>query len=476
MRHASLALFLGIASAASLGRAHAAPGEPETEATLATAKIDSFVEGLMKKRHVPGVSIAVVEAGKVVLAKGYGMASLELGVAATPETVYELASVTKTFTAAAVMMLVSDGKIALDDKINERLSDLPKAWKDVTVRHLLSHTSGIKSYTSTRDFPKTLRNDFTQRELIGLVSKDPLLFAPADKWDYSNTNYFLLGMLIETASGKTYGDFLAERIFRPLGMSNTRANDLHAIIPGRAQGYSWNGKELRIADYHSPTQPFAAGMLVSTVTDLAKWDAALESGTVLTKPTLEAMWTPARLNKGKSASYGLGWEIGKVNGHRVVAHGGGIPGFSTQLSRYTDDSLTVIVLTNLDGGQSAAIARGIAVRFVPQLAEKTEPIEDKDVKTSERIKRLFEGAQKGEIDTDLFTDEARKQLVPHIKNDKERLASFGSLKSFQLVERKEDGGGVFLRYRATFQNETLNVSVSLNAAGKIQGIGLRPED
>ena len=159
--------------------------------------VDAIVQRLMAKRHIPGVSVAVVKDGKVVLAKGYGLASVELGVPATADTVYQLASVTKTFTATAIMMLAREGKLSLDDRITERLPDLPKAWHDVTVRHLLSHTSGIKSYTSVKDFHKSTRKDFARREILDLVAKEPLEFKPGEKWNYTNTGYFLLGMLIE---------------------------------------------------------------------------------------------------------------------------------------------------------------------------------------------------------------------------------------------------------------------------------------
>ena len=162
---------------------------------------------------------------------------MELSVPATEKTVYQLASVTKQFTATAIMMLAEEGKLGLGDKISKYLPDLPTAWKDVTVRHLLNHTSGIKSYTSVKDFFKTARKDYTHREILDLVAKDPLEFAPGEKWKYNNTGYFLLGMIIEKVAGKTYGEFLDERIFKPLGMTQTRVNDLHAIIPNRAQGY-----------------------------------------------------------------------------------------------------------------------------------------------------------------------------------------------------------------------------------------------
>ena len=448
----------------------------ETSGRAASAEIDDYVRGVMQKRHIPGVSIAVVRGGEVVLTKGYGQANVELGVPATADTVYQLASVTKTFTATAIMLLVKDGKIALDDKITARLADLPKTWEDVTVRHLLNHTSGIKSYTSVKGFEKTMRKDYAQREIIDLVAKEPLEFKPGEKWNYSNTGYFLLGMLIEKSGGKPYGEFMADRIFKPLGMTKTRANDLRAIIPGRAQGYEWNGKELRNGEYTSPTQPFAAGMLVSTVADMVKWDAALAGRTLLDASTLARMWKPTPLAKGE-AGYGFGWGVEKANGRRLVSHGGGIPGFSSQISRFLDDDLTVIVLSNAEGGHAGSLARGIAGLLVPTLKEKAAaPMADKDGKTTDRHRIMLEAALKGEADPDLFGDEAKDVLIPNIKALKPQLTPLGALTKFELIERKERGDALQLRYRAVLEKATLKVLVVLDKSGKIAGLLLQPED
>ncbi|QEH38597.1 Penicillin-binding protein 4* [Aquisphaera giovannonii] len=466
-------------SHALAGEARPRPGDSSSPASPAfnPAVIDAFVKEAMAKRHVPGASVAVVRDGKILLARGYGLANLELGVPAAADTVYQLASVTKTFTATAVMMLVKDGKVGLDDRIVDRLPGLPAAWKDVTVRHLLTHTSGIKSYTSTKDFEKQMRRDFTRREILDLVAKEPLEFAPGEKWDYCNTGYFLLGMLIEKAASKPYAEFMAERVFGPLGMSRTRTNDLRAVIPGRAQGYEWDGKAFRNGEYVSPTQPFAAGMLVSTVDDLVKWDAALRDHTLLDAATLEAMWQPAPLPKGGKAQYGFGWGVSRVNGHRRISHGGGISGFSTELMRFPDDGLTVIVLTNAEGGAAGPIAAGIAGRVLPALAEKpAEPIVDNDAPTTGRLRKLFEGALKGELDPEPFTEQARELLVPRIREDKDRLASMGAVKSFRLVERTEKDGALLLRYRVDLENAKVRLLFALDKAGKIQGIGLQPED
>jgi D-alanyl-D-alanine carboxypeptidase len=218
-------------------------------------------------------------------------------------------------------------------------------------------------------------------------------------------------------------------------------------------------------------------MLVSTVNDLVKWDAALRSETLLKKSILEQMWTPTKLSKGGDAEYGFGWSIGKVNGHRLIGHGGGIPGFSTQLSRYVDDNLTVIVLTNADSGNAGALARGIAGRLVPALAEEAaKPIADTDPQTTERLKGVILAAMKGEADPELFTKESKERHVAAIKQGKGTTASFGALREFRLEERKQSDQGVKLRYRAIFENETMSAFFDLDKAGKIAGLGLQSAD
>ncbi len=464
-------ISLCLASAAS-----SAQSQTPTQPNLSS--IDQYVQTALQKSHGAGISVAVVHDGKIVLAKGYGLANVELSVPATENTVYQIASVTKTFTATAINMLVDEDKLKLDDKIVAHLPDLPAAWKEVTIRQLLSHTSGIKSYTSVKDFFKTSRKDYDRREILDLVAKAPLEFTPGEKWNYSNTGYFLLGLLIEKVTGKTYGDFMAERIFKPLGMTQTRVNDLHAIIPNRAQGYTWNGKELRNGEYVSPSQPFAAGMLVSTASDLVKWDAALDSEKLLKNSSLKRMWTPATLAKGELAKYGLGWELGDLNGHRRQSHGGGIPGFSSQLARFVDDKLTVIVLCNSDQCNAGLIAQGIARRIVPSLTAKTpEPIADPDPQTTERLKNVLLGGQKGDVNPELFSEAARKTLAEAIKKDgKNQLGHLGDLRSFRLVEREAKEKSTRLRYRAEFAKQVLYMTFLLDENGKITRLEGSPED
>ena len=316
---------------------------------IQTAKIDVFVREKMKSKHIPGLSLAVVRDGKIVVAKGYGMSNLELSTPATENTAFALYSITKTFTGVATMMLVEEGKISLEDPISKYLADLPDNWKPVTIRQLLNHTSGIKDFAPILFESGDVLRDYKQAEVLKLVAADPLDFPSGERWNYTNTGFYLLGMVIEKVSGKTYEQFLQERIFVPLGMGDTRFENFSEIIPNRANGYTWQKTGFRNAVRISPTLSFSTAGLVSTVLDLAKWDAALSSEKLLKKSTLNQMWTNAKLNNGQIVSeYGLGFGLTPFRGHKRTGHLGGSSGFATAISRFVDDKLTVIVLSNAD--------------------------------------------------------------------------------------------------------------------------------
>lgn len=439
-------------------------------------KLDDLVKEQMQKQHIPGVSVAIVKDGKVVEARGYGLASVELNVPATKDTVYEIGSITKQFTATLVMMLVEENKIALTDPIKKYLPDAPAAWDKVTVRHLLTHTSGIKGYTEVGDFITLARTKHTKEEIIGMVSKLPLDFQPGEKWSYSNTGYYLLGMIVEKASGKSYDDLLAERILKPLQMTVTRNGDPDTIIPNRAAGYMPVKDGWRNASALQPTAAFSAGELVSTVLDMAKWDAALYTDKLVKTATLEQMWTAATLNNGKPTGYGFGWAVGEVNKHRLIEHGGGTAGFSTVISRFPTDRLTVLVLTNRAEANPNGISHAIAGLYEPALVPPPDkPIEDKEPKLTALFKSILTDAADGKVNPDLFTPDAQKEILPRIKESKATFAQFGALKSLTLVEQKEIGDTKAYRYRAEFANVKLRATFVLDKAGKIAGAGLQPE-
>jgi D-alanyl-D-alanine carboxypeptidase len=313
-----------------------------------TQKVDAFVREQMTANHIPGLSLAVVPDGKVGLAKGYGMANLELAAPASEKTAFAIYSITKTFTGVATMMLVEEGKIFLEDPISKHLAGLPAAWNRVTIRHLLTHTSGLKEFCAVPAKPCDVPRDFTQAEVIKLVEPYPLDFPPGDSWAYGNTGYFLLGMLIEKISGKGYEQFLRERIFAPLEMHDTRLENYTELIPHRANGSTWKDGSYRNALRVSPTLTFSLAGLVSTVLDLAKYDDALYTEKLLKKRTLDEMWTKAKLNNGETIEHGLGFGLTPYKRHRRGGHSGGHTGFSTTITRLIDEKITVIVLTNSD--------------------------------------------------------------------------------------------------------------------------------
>lgn len=321
--------------------------------------IDDFVQAQMQRLHCPGLALAVLREGQSPFTNGYGLANVELSAPVTTETVFEVASITKSFTATAVMMLVEEGKIDLDQKVTRYLPDLPTAWSEVTVWHLLTHTSGIKSYTWLPDFDVAWQKD----EIIPRVSGSPLEFLPGDRYAYNNTGFFLLGLLIEKLTGKTVGEFKEERIFAPLQMTTTRPNDVRMVVRNRASGYIWNDGELRNSCYRSPTWGNGAGWTLSTISDLVKWDEALYTERLLKRSSLEHMWTPATLNGGEAIEYGLGWSVKDLGGERVVGHGGGTSGFATFIARFITDRFTAIVLMNCGSGDSVPayeVATGVA--------------------------------------------------------------------------------------------------------------------
>jgi CubicO group peptidase (beta-lactamase class C family) len=328
------------------------------------AKVDDFVREEMGSQHIPGLSLLINKDGKIDLARGYGLANVEHNVPVKPETVFQSGSVGKQFTATAVMMLVEDGKIGLDDKIGKYFTNAPQSWAHITVRHLLTHTSGLGDYP--RDFD--LRRDYTEDELLTKVMSIPLAFEPGEKWSYSNLGYLTIGILISKVTGKFYGDYLQERIFKPLGMATARIISEADIVTNRAAGYRLVDGQLKNQDWVSPTMNSTAdGSLYLTVYDLAKWDAALYTEKLVKRSSLDQMWTPVTLNNGKTHPYGFGWVVVNVRGHRLIHHGGSWQGFHCDIQRYVDDKLTVIGFDNLAQSNLERIVRRVAAIYNPEL-------------------------------------------------------------------------------------------------------------
>lgn len=296
-------------------------------------------------------AVLVAKDGKPVLREGFGFANRELNVAATPDTVFRLASITKQFTAAAILKLAEEGKLSLDDPASKFYTEAPAAWSNVTLRHLLAHRSGIGDYTSLPDFfEKLAANDRTPAEIMAMTKDQPLSSQPGEKFAYNNSGYVLLGLVIEKVTGQTYADHVSNAFFKPLGMTHSGYDDTKTLLPHRAAGYGMEGGKWVNAQYLSMTLPHAAGSLYSTVDDLLIWEEALFGGKVISQASLAQMTTD---NGGK---YGFGLVIDELGGHRNIWHNGGINGFSTHMNRFVDDGLTVIVLSNLETGASGRIA------------------------------------------------------------------------------------------------------------------------
>jgi CubicO group peptidase (beta-lactamase class C family) len=343
------------------------------------AAIDDFIHHEMTLQRIPGLELGIYSRGRILLAKGYGLANIEINVPVKPETLMQSGSVGKQFVSAAIMMLVEEGKISLDDSITKYFPDAPATWKPILIKNLLSHTSGLPEYEAPDrtgpNGPFYFRLDFTEDELAKKVEALPVDSAPGEKWDYRNTNYMLLGIIIHKITRMPYAEYLSQRIFKPLGMSSTRLINDRDIIPNRAAGYEIDGSgELKNQEWVSPTfNSTADGTLYFNVLDLAQWDDALYGTKLLAQSSLDRIWTVYLLNDGKpnSAGYGFGWLIGAQGGHKRIEHGGSWQGFTCRISRYPDDSLTLVVLTNLEAGYSkpGVIAHGVAGLVDPALAE-----------------------------------------------------------------------------------------------------------
>jgi CubicO group peptidase (beta-lactamase class C family) len=359
-------------------RAHTDQHDPSTE-------VDAAVLQQMHEQQIPGVGIAVVQNGKIIKAKGYGLANVELGTHASTETIFEAGSITKQFVAAAIMQLAEDGKLGLGDSIATYFPETPPALKTVTIRHLLTHTSGIPDVSDgTAETNGVIgivdfHRDYTEQELANAYLHQTLAFPPGTKWSYCNACYDLLGFLIHRVSGTAYPDFLRERVFKPAGMTTARPFSYASIILNRADGYTRVGRQLQNEPnwWSQSIKAGAAGGLWMSVLDLAKWDAALYSGRVLKPESLETMWTPVPLNDGSAYPGGMGWFIARVKGKKVVFHTNGGPGFSGVIVRYLDDRLTIIVLTNMSAHHTDVmkISGKVAEIYLPW-TKGANPIKD----------------------------------------------------------------------------------------------------
>lgn len=466
------------------------PASARTRAPLTDSQvesIDSFVKAEMAGVHVPGVAVGIYSRGNILLAKGYGFANVELGVAVKPETIFQSGSVGKQFVSAAVMMLVEEGRVSLDDSITKYFPNAPASWKPIRIENLLSHTSGLAEYESPErtgpSGPFYLRLDFTEDQLLRKIEALPIENAPGTKWNYRNTNYVLLGFLIHRVTGLFYADYLADRIFKPLAMSSTRLISDADIIPNRAAGYQWEEGALKNQDWVSPTfNSTADGTLYFNVLDLAKWDAALYTTQLLKQSSLNAMWTVYKLNDGKlnGDNYGFGWEITTQNGRRVIQHDGAWQGFTCNISRYPDDSMTVVVLTNFDSARPDYMSHVIAGLVDPALLpQKLTPIADAQPQIVASLESLLDRMAAGADIHHLVTREFAQVITPGVTaRVRRRLGPLWPGGTFALVQRmpSPDNASLTLsQFRLAKGTGSILIWYGLDVHGKVDTLFFEPD-
>jgi CubicO group peptidase (beta-lactamase class C family) len=331
--------------------------------SLQAQNIATEIDQLMRKNYKAdktGATILVAKDGEIVLRKAYGKSNLELDIDMIPENVFEIGSITKQFTAVGILMLLEEGKLSLDDEITKFIPDYPTQDTKITIHHLLTHTSGIKSYTSMPSLREFARDDLSVTELIDAFKNEPMDFKPNEQFRYNNSGYVLLGYIIEQITGKTYEEFVQKRIFDKLKMKNSYYGSQSRVIKNRAYGYQQREKGFVNADYISMTIPYAAGSLMSTVDDLYKWNTAIRNHKLISKESTEKAFTDYKINNGNNMSYGYGWFMARIQDVPVIEHGGGIFGFVSQGIYVPSENVYVIILTNCDCISPTDIAYQVA--------------------------------------------------------------------------------------------------------------------
>lgn len=357
-------MLFTLALAFCLLPARAVPAAAAPEAAL-PARIAQAVEAERERQRIPGLAVAVVEGGQVLLARGFGLANVELGVPVDTRTVFQSGSLGKMFAATLVMMLVEDGRLGLDDPLSRFFPEAPAAWAGVTVRQLLTHTSGMPDYT---EGVIDLRRDHTEDELVALAFRMQPAFPPGARWEYSNTGYVLVGALVRRATGRFYGDLLAERIFRPLGMAGARVISEADIVPGRAAGYRLEAGALKNQEWVAPAlNTTADGALYLSLEDMLAWNRGIGAGRLLGAGGWAAVYAPVRLADGSTYPYGLGWRVDEAAGAARHHHSGSWQGFKTYFARYLGRDLQIVVLANLAEAEPARVVDAIAALFDPAL-------------------------------------------------------------------------------------------------------------
>lgn len=427
------------------------------------AKIDEIVQQALEQTGVPSASAAVVKDGQIAYVQAYGAARLEPRAAARPEMRYSIGSISKQFTAAAILLLAEQGKLSLDDPVAKYIPDLTRA-REVTIRQLLSHTSGYQDYWPQDYVPPFMTQPVAAEKILDLWARKPLDFAPGSKWEYSNTNYVIAGVIVERVSGMQLLEFLQQRVFAPLKMRRVENIDLRRLGETDATGYMrYALGPPRVAPKEGPGWLFAAGELAMPAEELARWDVSMIKQELLNPASYKEMETEVKLNDGHSTGYALGLQVGNIAGHRVVRHGGEVSGFTAQNFVFPDEGVAVVVLTNQDAnGAAGSIARQISTVLLA-------PPNPANARKLEQARKIFAGFQQGKIDRSLFTDNANSYFTPQALQDfANSLGPLGEPRDFFATGEQGRGGMTARSYRVTFPKQVLSISTYEMPDGKLE--------
>lgn len=437
------------------------------------ARIDAYVRGEMARQKIPGVALGIVRKGVVTLAQGYGLANVEHDVKVTPSTIFQSGSMGKQFTAAVVMLLIEDGKLSLNDPLSKFFTDAPPHWGRVTVRHLLTHTSGIPDYTDeTIDY----RRDQTEEELVKFAYGLKPEFEPGTRWNYSNTGYIILGAVVRKVSGQFYGDVLRDRVFGPMGIRTGRVISEEDIVPHRAAGYRLLRGVLKNQEWVAPRlNTTADGSLYLSLNDMLAWDAGIRAGRVLKPESWRQMFTPVSLNSGKTYPYGFGWSLEDFAGRPAQRHGGSWQGFKTHIARFPQDDLTIIVLANLAQADPEKIGEDVAAIIEPGLTPpELKPLASGDAAMDARVKGLVAEAAAGTLAPTEFAYVRAGFFPETARAYASMLRDAGELRGVALLEIRELGDDRVYTYDVALAQRTLRLRVAVAPDGKLAAFGLRP--
>lgn len=435
--------------------------------------VDDYIKAEMAAQNVPGLALVVMKRGTPLRVQSYGYANLEHTVPVHPDTLFKTGAVGMQFTAAAVMLLVEDGKLRLDDSVRKYLTEAPKSWQPITIRQMLNHTSGLPA-TPNGDF----RAEYTDDELLGIIYKEELNFSAGARWRFSYVDYLALGMIIKRVTGEYYADLLAKRLFTPLGMRTARPISDLDVIANRAAGYEFHKGALRNAEWISQVANSTAdGSLYLSPLDYVAWGAAMAGHALLKPESWQAIAQPARLASGQTYPYGFGWYLAHSAGQDVWHHTGSWQGFKTSIIRYLGDELTIVVLANGDQGNPAMICRQVAAMLYPQLAQSPgTPIEDREPQRAARVRSLLLQIAGDKAAYDDFTQYSRLDFTEMTAGYRDVLGPLGSLQDLALLSLQTKGDDRVYYYRARFTAGFADVLVGVAPNGKIGNLDISAVD